>query len=160
MVERFPWPDLPIFCPKPKFSLASERRKPEEEGEDDTSIPVSKTKNCQHWQKSLCSCLFSPSKHLYLCVSSSFPFSYIYTDLLRKHVTFPIRGNLMGIASKWKISNCLTVIPRLHPSLQRQMDLFPSRCRNILLQFLIARLCSISNWSLKARNFIALLRNP
>ena len=80
------------------------------------------------------------------CFFTSFPFSLICIDPLQKHVTFLIGGNLMGIASKWKISNCLTVISRLHISLQRQMDPFSSWCRNILLQFHISTLlCLISN---------------
>ena len=81
---------------------------------------------------------FSPSsKHLYLFVSLHLFHSLIDIDPLRKHVTFPIGGNLMGIASQWKISNCLTVIPRLHISLQRQIHLFSSR--NVLLQFYFAQ---------------------
>ena len=85
---------LPILNPNP--SLASERRRGEEEVEEDTSIPVSNNqslKNSFHFEKiSLCILSnLSPSSYFSLCAEAC--------DLYDG-------GNLMGIASKYN-GNCL-----------------------------------------------------
>ena len=87
-------PKVAFFNPKP--SLASERRRGEEEVEEDTSIPVS---NNHSWKtlsisrKYLCA-FFQIFLHPHISLSA------------QKHVTFTMGGNLMGIASKYN-GNCL-----------------------------------------------------
>ena len=87
---------LPILNPNP--SLASERRRGEEEVEEDTSIPVS---NNQSWKK-----LFLSISRKSLCAFFQI-FLHPHISLsAQKHVTFTMGGNLMGIASKYN-GNCL-----------------------------------------------------
>ena len=116
------------YFPSPywKFSLASERRKPEEEGEDDTSIPVSFFCHisfffCHHsvaknfsYQNSL---FVPPAFQTSLYVRLSFS-TFISIDLLRKHVTFLIgqfNGNRVPMKNL-ELADCHSASPYIPPS--------------------------------------------